>query len=166
MDERELQTIDLLESRLSRCERSQRRWRWGASALGLALVLLVSSGASARQDQKAPYVEHLRVGLLEVVGGNEVVLVRIGPDPSGHGEVLISNAAGTISSYVGSTRDGRGAVGVLAAKDTPVGVLAASPDGDGGVWTSTADGGQVQYVGADLRDNGRIPERAKPGRRL
>ena len=39
-------------------------------------------------------------------GGEDVVLVRVGPDPIGHGEVTVSNAAGRVSSYVGSTRDG------------------------------------------------------------
>jgi len=54
MDERALQAIDLLESRLARCERSQRRWRRLASALGLAMVLLVSFGATASHVQANP----------------------------------------------------------------------------------------------------------------
>ena len=121
---------------------------------------LAAEGPEPREDP------HGLEGLvLPFLAENRVLLI-VRVFPTGHGEVLVSNAAGKPSSYVGTTRGGLGAVGVLSTRNTPVGVLAAGPQGNGGLWTSTADGGQIYYVGADLRGNGRIPQQVKPGKRL
>lgn len=150
------------EQRLAVVERSNRRWKWCGSLLGLSLLLATAVAADAPDETKIPDVIYARK-FVAVNEHNEPVAFM------GHcknvGIVSVADPDGTLLFVASATDSGHGVVTTFDGDGHPLVSVGANHSGDGHVAVFDDRGEKVSQAAASASRRTPAQPASTPGRR-